>query len=188
MIVSEANPFMSEIHDRMPVFLGQETLDRWLDVKAGTEVLLPASAAHLTAWPVSRRVNSSKADKNDRTLIEPHRARQRLTSGGYAARRSLEALERVDAFAARFAEPTSCLFPCDRLCFRVSTGIGIRVPARAHSRASTVWALSFLPAPHRCSRHRDRSPRRRGLPRDYRTAIGLPGDPVAPTIGSGAKT
>jgi putative SOS response-associated peptidase YedK len=71
MIVSEANPFMSEIHDRMPVFLGQETLDRWLDVKAGTEVLLPASAAHLTAWPVSRRVNSSKADKDDRTLIEP---------------------------------------------------------------------------------------------------------------------
>jgi putative SOS response-associated peptidase YedK len=70
MMVSEANPFMSEIHDRMPVFLGQETLDRWLDVKAGTEVLLPASAAHLTAWPVSRRVNSSKAHRDDHTLIE----------------------------------------------------------------------------------------------------------------------
>ena len=71
MIVTEANPFMSEIHDRMPVFLGQETLDPWLEGKAGTEVLLPASAAHLKAWPVSRGVNSSKADKDDRTLIEP---------------------------------------------------------------------------------------------------------------------
>ena len=71
MIVSEANPFMSEIHDRMPVFLGQKELHRWLEGKAGTETLLPASAAHLRAWPVSRRVNSSKADKDDRTLIEP---------------------------------------------------------------------------------------------------------------------
>jgi len=36
-----------------------------------TETLLPASGAHLRAWPVSRRVNNSKADKDDRTLIEP---------------------------------------------------------------------------------------------------------------------
>jgi putative SOS response-associated peptidase YedK len=71
MIVSEANPFMSEIHDRMPGFLGQETLQPWLEGNAETETLLPASAAHLKAWPVSRRVNSSKADKDDRTLIEP---------------------------------------------------------------------------------------------------------------------
>jgi putative SOS response-associated peptidase YedK len=71
MIVTEANPFMSEIHDRMPVFLGQETLHPWLEGEAGTEVLLPASAARLTAWPVSRRVNSSKADEDDRTLVEP---------------------------------------------------------------------------------------------------------------------
>jgi putative SOS response-associated peptidase YedK len=70
MIVTEANPFMSEIHDRMPVFLGQETLEPWLARKSGTDILLPASAAHLTARPVSRRVNSSKAAKDDRTLIE----------------------------------------------------------------------------------------------------------------------
>ncbi len=70
MIVSEANPFMSEIHDRMPVFLGQETLHPWLEGNADTETLLPASGAHLRAWPVSRRVNSSKADKDDRALIE----------------------------------------------------------------------------------------------------------------------
>ena len=61
---------MSEIHDRMPVFLGQETLHPWLQGKARTETLLPASAAHLRAWPISRRVNSSKADKDDRALIE----------------------------------------------------------------------------------------------------------------------
>jgi putative SOS response-associated peptidase YedK len=35
MIVSEANPFMSEIHDRMPVFLGQETLHPWLEGNVG---------------------------------------------------------------------------------------------------------------------------------------------------------
>jgi putative SOS response-associated peptidase YedK len=43
MIVTEANPFMSEIHDRMPVFLGQETLHPWLEGEAGTKILLPAS-------------------------------------------------------------------------------------------------------------------------------------------------
>lgn len=66
-----ANRATRTIHDRMPVFLGQETLHPWLEGKAGTEILLPASAAHLRAWPVSRRVNSSKAEKEDRTLIEP---------------------------------------------------------------------------------------------------------------------
>ena len=39
MIVSEANPFMSEIHDRMPVFLGQETLQPWLEGNADTETV-----------------------------------------------------------------------------------------------------------------------------------------------------
>ena len=70
MIVTEANPFMSEIHDRMPVFLPPEGLDAWLTCKGGTEILEPASAGFLKAWPVSRRVNSSRAAKDDSTLLD----------------------------------------------------------------------------------------------------------------------
>ena len=35
IIVTEANPFMSEIHDRMPVFLPPDSLDAWLTCKGG---------------------------------------------------------------------------------------------------------------------------------------------------------
>jgi putative SOS response-associated peptidase YedK len=70
MIVTDANPFMSEIHDRMPVFVAPERLDAWLTFKAGTEILEPASTGLVRAWPVSRRVNSSKAEKEDRTLVD----------------------------------------------------------------------------------------------------------------------
>jgi putative SOS response-associated peptidase YedK len=70
MIVTEANPFMSEIHDRMPVFLPPDRLDAWLTCKGGTEILEHASAGFLKAWPVSRRVNSSRAAKDDSTLLD----------------------------------------------------------------------------------------------------------------------
>jgi putative SOS response-associated peptidase YedK len=70
MIVTEANPFMSEIHDRMPVFLPPDSLDAWLTCKGGTEILEPASVGLLKAWPVSRRVNSSRAAKDDSTLLD----------------------------------------------------------------------------------------------------------------------
>ena len=71
LIVTEANPFMSEIHDRMPVFLPPEKLEGWLDGSGGIEMLAPSAPSALRAWPVSRRVNSSKAEKEDRSLIEP---------------------------------------------------------------------------------------------------------------------
>jgi putative SOS response-associated peptidase YedK len=71
LIVTEANPFMSQIHDRMPVFLPPDKLDQWLDGTSGGEMLTPALPGTLRAWPVSRRVNSSKAEKEDSTLIDP---------------------------------------------------------------------------------------------------------------------
>jgi len=37
----------------------------------GVDELRPAPNDYLQRWPVSRRVNSSKADKDDATLIEP---------------------------------------------------------------------------------------------------------------------
>jgi putative SOS response-associated peptidase YedK len=70
LIVTEANPFMSQIHDRMPVFLSADKLGRWLDGSGGVEMLTPAPPGSLRAWPVSRRVNSSKAEKEDSELIE----------------------------------------------------------------------------------------------------------------------
>jgi putative SOS response-associated peptidase YedK len=44
--------------------------DRWLTGKAGTELLKPAANDYLQAWPVSRRVNSSRAANDDPTLID----------------------------------------------------------------------------------------------------------------------
>jgi hypothetical protein len=38
--------------------------------EAGTEFLKPAPIDYLQRWPVSKRVNSSKADADDPSLIE----------------------------------------------------------------------------------------------------------------------
>ena len=42
LIVNAANDFTRSIHERMPVFLGQEDHDAWLTRKAGGELLRPA--------------------------------------------------------------------------------------------------------------------------------------------------
>jgi putative SOS response-associated peptidase YedK len=71
MIVTEPSDFAVDIHDRMPVFLSEEQFTPWLSGEAGMEYLKPAPNDHLQRWPVSKRVNSSKADADDPTLIEP---------------------------------------------------------------------------------------------------------------------
>jgi putative SOS response-associated peptidase YedK len=70
MIVTTANEFVSKIHDRMPVLLQQKDFDAWLTGHAGIERLRPAANDYLQMWPVSRRVNSSKAADDDPTLID----------------------------------------------------------------------------------------------------------------------
>jgi putative SOS response-associated peptidase YedK len=70
MIITEPNDFAAEIHDRMPAFLTREQFEPWLSGKAGAEYLKPVPNDFLQRWPVSRRVNSSKADADDATLIE----------------------------------------------------------------------------------------------------------------------
>jgi putative SOS response-associated peptidase YedK len=62
--------FAAEIHDRMPVFLMQDQFTSWLNGEAGAEYLKPAPNDYLQRWPVSKRVNSSKADADDPTLID----------------------------------------------------------------------------------------------------------------------
>ena len=43
----------------------------WLSGEAGAGILKPVPNDFLRRWPVSKRVNSSKADADDPTLIEP---------------------------------------------------------------------------------------------------------------------
>ena len=70
MIVAEPNDVAAEIHDRMPVFLMEDQFTPWLNGEAGREYLKPAPNDFLQRWPVSKRVNSSKADADDATLID----------------------------------------------------------------------------------------------------------------------
>jgi len=70
MIITEPNDFAAEIHDRMPAFLTEEQFAPWLSEEAGTDYLNPVLNDDLQRWPVSKRVNSSKADADDPTLIE----------------------------------------------------------------------------------------------------------------------
>jgi putative SOS response-associated peptidase YedK len=70
MIITNANELASKIHDRMPVLLQSKDFDGWLAGTAGTELLKPAANDYLQAWPVSRRVNNSRAPDDDPTLID----------------------------------------------------------------------------------------------------------------------
>ena len=67
--LTEPNEFAAEIHDRMPVFLTEGQFAPWLNGEAG-EYLKPFRNHYLQRWPVSKRVNSSKADADDPSLIE----------------------------------------------------------------------------------------------------------------------
>jgi putative SOS response-associated peptidase YedK len=60
MIIGEPNSFVAEVHDRMPVLLGEKDYEPWLSAAAGTELLKPTAEDLLQRWPVSTRVNSSR--------------------------------------------------------------------------------------------------------------------------------
>ncbi len=70
MIITEPNEFVAEVHDRMPVLLAEKDFEPWLSGSGGLELLKPAANDLLQKWPVSKRVNSSKAPADDPTLIE----------------------------------------------------------------------------------------------------------------------
>jgi len=71
MIITEPNEFVAEVHDRIPVLLTEKDFEPWLSGNAGVELLRPAQNDLLQRWPVSKRVNSSKAPVEDTTLIDP---------------------------------------------------------------------------------------------------------------------
>jgi putative SOS response-associated peptidase YedK len=70
MIITEANQFVSSMHDRMPVVLQPNDFGAWLADASGLTLLKPASEDYLAAQPVSTRVNSSRAPDDDPTLID----------------------------------------------------------------------------------------------------------------------
>ena len=70
MIITDANELAGKIHDRMPVLLQPKDFDQWLVGNDGSALLKPAPNDYLQAWPVSRRVNSSRAPGDDPMLID----------------------------------------------------------------------------------------------------------------------
>jgi putative SOS response-associated peptidase YedK len=70
MIITEPNAMVAELHDRMPVLLEPDQFTPWLENEAGLEILRPAGEGVLERWTVSKRVNSSKAPKDDETLAQ----------------------------------------------------------------------------------------------------------------------
>ena len=65
LVTTAANPFMAELHQRMPVVLVPATAERWLagdnELLAETESLAPP----MQAWPVDRRVNNARNEGPD---------------------------------------------------------------------------------------------------------------------------
>jgi putative SOS response-associated peptidase YedK len=70
MIITEPNAFVAEVHDRMPALLTEKQFEMWLNAEAGAGILKPAPNDYLQRWPVSKRVNNSKANADDGTLID----------------------------------------------------------------------------------------------------------------------
>lgn len=74
LITTDPNDMMRPIHNRMPVILQPEDYELWLsrevsDPEVLNTLLKPYPSEEMTAFPVSRRVNSP--DNDDARLIEP---------------------------------------------------------------------------------------------------------------------
>lgn len=75
VVTTSANEFMSDIHDRMPVFLPPAVWDEWLDpanddTDALRELLVPAAEGLLAAHPVDPKVGNVRNKGPE--LIEPY--------------------------------------------------------------------------------------------------------------------
>ena len=77
ILTTQANAFMADIHDRMPVILDGQDIEHWLDpeVQEPGHVLplvRPCPAEWLTAYEVSTAVNSPKNNSPD--VLQQHSA------------------------------------------------------------------------------------------------------------------
>ena len=67
ILTTTANEVAGQVHDRMPVIIGPENYDTWLDPKQEDDeklrsLLTPFAADQMEAFPVSPKVNSPKND------------------------------------------------------------------------------------------------------------------------------
>lgn len=66
IITTSANSFMERLHHRMPVILGQETEEMWLDpatpISRLVNLMAPFEPEKMLAAPVSQRVNNVRND------------------------------------------------------------------------------------------------------------------------------
>ncbi len=67
ILTTAANADMAVIHDRMPVIIPPDAIDRWLDCRSGTvefigDLLHPAAAGLLDLTAVSSKLNNSKVE------------------------------------------------------------------------------------------------------------------------------
>ena len=81
IITTAPNRIVAPVHNRMPVILAGDAVDRWLDPKEDNteslrELLVPARDGVLAGRSVSQRVNSVRND--DAACLEPAEAAQRL--------------------------------------------------------------------------------------------------------------
>lgn len=74
IITTEPNELLAPIHDRMPVILDESAYDEWLDPDLGDvrrlgELLQPFPPTRMTAYPISKWVNSPSHDGPE--CVEP---------------------------------------------------------------------------------------------------------------------
>ena len=106
MIITEPNAMVAEVHDRMPVVLEPDQFTPWLENQAGLEILTPAGEGVLQRWPVSKRVNSSKAPKDDETLTQPVAMELRSSKSSFmGAIMAMKPLVSVDRPVVRIWHP-----------------------------------------------------------------------------------
>lgn len=69
IITTEANDLMKDLHHRMPVIIPKSQREKWLDPDTSKEeakaMLKPYDSQQMTAYPVSRAVNSPKNNSPD---------------------------------------------------------------------------------------------------------------------------
>jgi len=69
IVTTAANELMTEIHDRMPVILPEQSYKRWLDPRTSPaelkELLIPFSSSEMKSHPVGSNVNYPKIDNDD---------------------------------------------------------------------------------------------------------------------------
>lgn len=69
LMTTEANPYMQQLHHRMPVFIGPADADRWLACDTGVLQDAIANPPALRAWPVAKTVNNARNEGAQ--LLEP---------------------------------------------------------------------------------------------------------------------